>query len=50
MRTISGQLLLPLSTETVIQSPVGVTWTSSGNNNGDFAPQLELLLQLTTIE
>lgn len=41
MRTISGPTANPvLSTETVIQAPVGVTWTSSGNNNGDFAPQL----------
>ncbi len=41
MRTITGSTASPsLSTETVIQAPVGVTWTSSGNNNGDFAPQL----------
>lgn len=41
MRTISGPKASPsLSTETVIQTALGVTWTSSGNNNGDFAPQL----------
>lgn len=49
LRTITGTATNPsLSTETIIQTPVGVTWTSSGNNNTDFAPQLGTTNRIAT--
>ncbi len=49
LRTITGTASQPnLSTETVIQTPVGVNWSASGNNNGDFAPQLGTTNRIAT--